>query len=392
MLYSQFKDKKISQLGFGAMRLPLLESGAIDEATAIQMVLEAHRNGVNYFDTAYPYHGGQSEVVLGKALSQLPRDSFYLATKYPGHQIPDSTAPHLYEPARIFEEQLKKCQVDYFDFYMLHNVYERSLPVYLDEQLGIMDYFLKEREAGRIKYLGFSTHGQLDCMREILERFGNQMDFCQIQLNYLDWTLQDGKEKMELLREFDMPVIVMEPVRGGSLASLKPEIEEQLKQLRPSDSIASWTFNWLKRHDVVTTLSGMTTMDQLQDNLLTYDDENALSDEEAALIERIAADMVDICPCTACRYCCEGCPSQLDIPLLLKLANDARFKPSFNVGMTVDSLPQGRRPEDCTQCGACVGACPQGIDIPAYLSEFVHTQEGVPHWADLIKSREALIG
>ena len=201
MIYSEFCGKKLSLLGFGAMRLPQ-KDGGIDCELTEEMVKYAIDNGVNYFDTAWPYHGGESERVLGKILSGYDRDKFYLATKYPGHQLSSS-----YDPAAIFEKQLEKCGVEYFDFYLLHNVYEKSLDVYFDPKWGIIDYFREQKRLGRIKHLGFSSHGQPENLREFLDICGD-MEFCQIQLNYLDWTLQDAKAKYELLTERGIPVCV----------------------------------------------------------------------------------------------------------------------------------------------------------------------------------------
>ncbi|MDD5832843.1 MAG: aldo/keto reductase, partial [Clostridiales bacterium] len=185
MLYNDFLGEKISRLGFGTMRLPLDSEGKIDEVKFGQMVDYAMANGVNYFDTAMPYHSGHSELAVGRALAKYPRDSFFLATKFPGHQVADS-----YDPAGVFEEQLRKCGVEYFDFYLLHNVTENSYGTYTDPKWGILDYFVEQKRLGRIRHLGFSTHGKLDMMKDFLDYAGEHMEFCQIQINYLDWTLQ----------------------------------------------------------------------------------------------------------------------------------------------------------------------------------------------------------
>ena len=190
MIYKEFKGKQLSQLGFGAMRLPLLDGGAIDEVQVEQMVDYAMSKGLNYFDTAYPYHNGASEEVLGRILKKYDRDSFYLATKFPGHQISES-----YDPAAVFEDQLKKCQVEFFDFYLIHNVSEGSLGTYFDPRWNIVPYFIEQKKAGRIKHLGFSSHGTIPVMKEFLEAYGHEMEFCLIQANNLDWTLQDAKGK-----------------------------------------------------------------------------------------------------------------------------------------------------------------------------------------------------
>lgn len=238
MLYTTMAGERVSRLGFGAMRLPLLDDGkTIDEVQVQKMVDHAIASGVNYFDTAFPYHGGNSELVTGRALKKYPRESYFLADKYPGHQIASS-----YDPAEVFEEQLKKCGVDYFDFYLLHNVNEGSVVTYEDPRWGIIDYFREQKRLGRIRHLGFSTHGSTEMIRDFLDFTGGDMEFCQIQINYLDWTLQDAKAKYELLEERNIPIIAMEPVRGGKLADLPAEAHEKLQALRPGTSDASWGY------------------------------------------------------------------------------------------------------------------------------------------------------
>ena len=384
MIYREFRALQLSALGFGTMRLPTLEGGAIDEAQTMEMVRYAMEHGVNYFDTAYPYHGGMSEVVLGKALKEYPRESYYLATKYPGHQI--SAA---YDPAAIFEEQLQKCGVEYFDFYLLHNVYENSIHTYMDPKWGIVEYFLEQKRQGRIRYLGFSSHGGMDNLTEFLDYCGAQMDFCQIQLNYLDWTLQNAKAKYELLTERGIPVWVMEPVRGGRLAKLSDVEEAKLKALRPEESIAAWGFRWLQElPNVTVTLSGMSNMTQMEDNIKTYLEEKPLRGEEHRVLAEIAAGMLDSIPCTGCRYCCDGCPMGLEIPMLLDIYNDLRFSPAFTVAMRMEALPKEKSPAACIGCGACQQMCPQGIQIPELLKECAALMEKQPKWVDMCRERE----
>lgn len=388
MIYRDFQGKKLPLLSFGAMRLPLLPGGTdkdIDIELFAKMADHAMQNGVNYFDTAYPYHGGLSEIITGRMLSRYPRDSYYLATKYPGHQIGDE-----YDPAATFEEQLQKCGVEYFDFYLLHNICESSMDTYADERWGIIDYFTEQRRLGRIRHLGFSSHGRLDNLREVLDRWGDKMEFCQIQLNYLDWTLQDAKAKYELLTERGIPVWVMEPVRGGKLASLSPENEARLKALRPDDSIASWAFRWLMDLPNVTTiLSGMSNMEQVADNVDTFSAGQPLKDDEKAVIADIATGMQNTIPCTACRYCCDGCPMGLDIPMLLETCNELRFAASVNTGMRIEALPAEKRPHACINCGVCTQICPQQINIPQHLSELAGIYDKLPKWSDISRQRAA---
>ena len=384
MIYSDFQDKKLSLLGFGAMRLPTREDGSVDEELVRDMTKYAMDNGVNYFDTAFPYHGGHSEVVMGKILGEYPRDSYYLATKYPGHQISSS-----YNPAEIFEEQLKKCDVDYFDFYLLHNVYENSMDVYLDPKWGIIDYFKEQKRLGRIKHLGFSTHAKLKGLEQFLDACGEDMEFCQIQLNYLDWTLQDAKGKYELLTERGIPVFVMEPVRGGKLASLDADNETKLKSLRPDESIPAWGFRFLQGlPNVKMVLSGMSNMEQMVDNVKTFTEEKPLSNQETDLLLEMAEGMKNSIPCTACKYCTSGCPMGLDIPGLIATYNEIRFAPVVNSVMHLQAMSADKQPSACIACGKCSQICPQGIDIPQVMKDFVEALDKIPKWADICRQRE----
>jgi len=387
MMKKYFQEKSLSLLGFGTMRLPL-ESAAkdarIDENAVNEMVKYAYENGVNYFDTAYPYHGGESERVIGRLLKQFPRDSYYLATKYPGHQIMAE-----YEPKLIFEEQLEKCGVDYFDFYLLHNVYENSIQTYLDARWGIVDYFLEQKRIGRIRHLGFSCHGGAENLRHFLDVYGTSMEFCQIQLNYLDWTLQDAKSKYSILTEKNIPIWVMEPVRGGRLASLTEDEGKQLKKMRPEESFASWGFRWLQSLPNVTMiLSGMSNMEQMVDNVKTFSVEKPLSENEIRLLYDLADNMKNSLPCTSCRYCCDSCPQELDIPVLLDLYNQLRFAPSINVGMRVEALPEDKRPIACIACNECSKMCPQNIDIAKAMQEASQLLSKLPSWAEICRQRE----
>ena len=386
MIDSDFQDKRLGLLGFGTMRLPTHADGSIDEAQVAEMTAYALEHGVNYFDTAYPYHGGESERVIGRVLSKYPRDSWYLATKYPGHQI-SSTG---YNPAEIFEEQLQKCGVEYFDFYLLHNVYEKSMEVYLDPKWGIIDYFKEQKRLGRIKHLGFSCHAETKGLKEFLDACGEDMEFCQIQLNYLDWTLQDAKGKYDLLTERGIPVWVMEPVRGGRLASLSDAEEAKLKALRPEDSVASWGFRFLQAlPNVKMVLSGMSSMEQMVDNVKTFSEDKPLTAEETALLLDIAEGMKDSIPCTACRYCCDGCPAGLDIPGLISTYNELRFSPAVNVAMRIEFLPEDKKPTACIGCGQCTRMCPQNIDVPGALKDFAEKLSKLPSWAEICRQREA---
>lgn len=367
MIYNDFKGKKISALGYGCMRFPVDENEVVLEDKTAEMVDRAIKNGVNYFDTAYMYHKYKSEIIIGKILKNYPRDSFYLATKYPGNmtQVRDK------HPSEVLDEQLQKCGVDYFDFYLLHNVSDDNLDLYMDEEKGIVKYFLEQKEKGRIRHLGFSSHASIEALEKFLSRFGDVMEFCQIQMNYVDWELQNAKKKYEMLTEYGIPVWVMEPVRGGRLAKLSDKHEEQLKAIHPEWSVASWAFRWLlKLPNVKMILSGMTEPDQLDDNLLTFSDEEKLSDEEWQTVLNIGKEMLGTIPCTACRYCCEVCPIGLDIPTLIAVYNELLFYPGWGAWEKVKSIPEDKKPHACIGCGACADICPQRIDVPKTMADF----------------------
>ena len=386
MLTNEFKGIRLSRLGFGAMRLPVTgdDAASIDEEQVDRMVDYCLSHGVNYFDTAYPYHGGMSEKVIGRSLSRYPRESYYLATKYPGHQISQS-----YDPKAVFEEQLKKCGVEYFDFYLLHNVYENSIQVYKDERWGILDYFAEQKRLGRIRHLGFSCHGSIDTLRDFLDYCGGRMEFCQIQLNYLDWTLQDAKEKYELLTERGVGVWVMEPVRGGRLVALSEKENEALHALRPDETSAAWAFRFLLGlPNVKMILSGMSNLEQVKENVETFSEEKPLTKEEQKTLLDIAEGMKDSIPCTACRYCCDGCPKGLDIPMLISAYNEIRFSPSVNISMRLDALQEDKRPDSCIGCGKCAKICPQKIDIPAAMKGLAEEIAKLPSWAEICRQRE----
>lgn len=369
MIYREFQGKKLSALGFGAMRLPVLGgdmAGQVDEKQVEEMVSYAMDHGVNYFDTAYGYHDGKSEVVMGKVLSAYPRESYYLADKFPGYDL-----SNMDKVEEIFEEQLKRCGVDYFDFYLFHNVYEKNIDPYLDPKYGIMEYLLKQKEAGRIRHLGFSAHGRYDTIKRFLDTYGEHLEFCQIQLNYVDWKLQDAKAKVELLNEYQIPVWVMEPLRGGKLASLSHENEAKLKTVRPEEGIPAWAFRFLQSLKGVTvTLSGMSDLEQMKENIHTFEEEKPLEEDEMKALLEVADSMLDILPCTACRYCVTHCPKGLDIPTLLLLYNEARFTNGLITHMAVDALPKEKRPDQCIGCKSCEAVCPQQLKIAGAMSDF----------------------
>lgn len=376
MVYRDFQGMQLSALGMGAMRLPTVNGNdaEIDGAAAEEMVAYAMEQGVNYYDTAWGYHDGNSELVMGKALAKYPRDSFYLATKFPGYDL--SNMPKVKE---IFEKQLEKCGVEYFDFYLFHNVCEMNIDAYLDEKYGIYEYLIEQKKNGRIKHLGFSAHGNYDVMKRFLEAYGKDMEFCQIQLNYLDWSFQDAKKKVELLESYHIPVWVMEPLRGGRLAKLSEKEEAVLKGLRPDEGIPAWAFRFLQSiPGVVVVLSGMSDLEQMKENIRTFETEKPLTKEEMDTLLSVADGMLDgTLPCTACHYCTSHCPQGLDIPMLLNLYNEHSFTGGgFIAPMALSAVPQDKHPSACIGCRSCEKVCPQQIKISEAMSNFSEKLKG----------------
>lgn len=376
MIYRDFQGMKLSGLGFGAMRLPVVggDDGHIDKDQTFRMVDEAMAAGINYYDTAWGYHGGNSELVMGEALSKYKRESFYLADKFPGYDL--SNMPKVKE---IFEKQLEKTGAGYFDFYLFHNVCEMNINQYLDPKFGILDYLLEQKKNGRIRHLGFSCHGEMDVLTRFLNAYGEHMEFCQIQLNYLDWEFQHGKEKVALLNEWKIPVWVMEPLRGGKLAKLNGSMEQELKALRPDEEIPAWAFRFLQSIPGVTMiLSGMSDLQQLRSNLCTFETDNPLNEEEMAGLMRVSAEMQSrkSIPCTACHYCVSHCPQGLDIPRLIALYNEHVLTVedggmAFIAPMALMAIPEDKRPVSCLHCRSCEQVCPQQIHISDFMSDFV---------------------
>ena len=377
MIYKSFQNQKLSTLGLGTMRLPVLEGddARVDEAQAEQMFDYAMAQGVNYYDTAWGYHGGNSELVTGRCLAKYPRESFYLADKFPGYDL-----SNMDKVEQIFEEQLKKCQVGYFDFYLFHNVCEMNIDAYLDPKYGIHDYLMKQKQNGRIRHLGFSAHGSVAVMKRFLEAYGKDMEFCQIQLNYLDWEFQDAKGKVELLQQYGIPVWVMEPLRGGRLASLSEEEQTVLKKLRPEEEIPAWAFRFLQSIPSVTVvLSGMSNMEQTKANIHTFEEEKPLNEEEMKGLLNLAGEMTQktSLPCTACHYCVSHCPQGLDIPGLLALYNEHCFTGGgFIAPMALQAVPEEKQPSACLGCRSCEAVCPQQIKISEAMADFAEKLKG----------------
>ena len=364
MQYKDFKGIKLSRLGMGNMRLPTVDgdgNSPIDYDKAKEIIDMCMRRGINYYDTAYIYHNAKSEEFVGKALSEYPRDSFYVADKFNMQANPDFKAQ--------FAEQLERLNMDRIDFYLIHGINDGTID--LAKNSGCIDYFDSLKKEGKIKYFGFSFHGSPDGLRRTLPLYN--WDFVQIQLNYYDWYTGDAKELYEILKEAGIPAMIMEPVHGGLLANLNDEAAKLLTDYAPDKSQASWALRWaaeLENNCVI--LSGMTTIEQARDNIATFSDPVPLTDEEHEIIKKAAViqHSAIAVACTACRYCCPDCPVGLDIPVLLKMYNDAKVGGAWRLSSLM-GIPQDKWPTACIGCGSCTGHCPQSIDVPKYMAEMV---------------------
>ena len=388
MIYSDFNGIKLSRLGFGCMRFSTdPATGEIDQEKVNSMFDLAVGNGVNYFDTAYPYLGGKSEAAVAEALAKYPRDSYYLADKFPGHSLPgpvDNTA--------LFNISLNRCRTDHFDFYLLHNINEWSVKIYESEEYHIIPDILKIRDEGKIRHLGFSFHGGPELLEHVLDKYEGMFEFVQIQCNYLDWSLQNAKKKYEIITDHGLGVWVMEPCRGGKLAALSEEHSSKLKAFRPEASDASYAFRFLQGLDNIRmVLSGMNELSQVEDNLNTFREYDPLTEEEQNALFEIAENLKRGVPCTQCRYCCAGCPMELDIPYLLECYNDYKYAATSTASVRIDGLAEEKRPSACIGCGQCAHACPQGIDVPAALAELAEMYASGPKWSVEVKPRHESI-
>ena len=373
----------IKRFGFGCMRFPTNSDESVNYEETEKMIDYALKNGVNYFDTAYVYHSGKSETVLGDILKKYPRESFMIANKYPGHQITDT-----YYPEPIFLEQLERCQVDYFDYYLLHNVNENSIKVYKDEKWGILEYFKKQKELGKIKHLGFSCHCSVEFLKDFLDYCGDAMEFCQIQLNYLDWTLQDGKAKYDLLTERNIPVYIMEPLRGGKLASLPEEATAKLNALREGVTPVEWAIRFLLNlPNVRMILSGMSEFSQVKENIEIFKNDEPLNEIETTALLEVAETLKDSVPCTGCGYCLKDCPMGLNIPVFISVYNDLKLQKAITTRMRLDVFPEDKQPNACISCGLCAENCPQKIKVPEEISKLNEILNSMPTWAQVCEER-----
>ena len=360
----RYKDTGLTvpMLGYGMMRLPRL-NGKIDYDTVKKQVAIAMKHGVNYFDTAWFYHGGESEICAGEVLSAYPRSSYLLADKMP--------VSHLRRPddvERIFNEQLKKCKTPYFDFYLLHALNGNSWKK--AQKFKVYEFLKKQKDEGKIKHLGFSFHDTPQVLQKIAS--AHPWDFAQIQLNYLDWTIYRSREQYEILTRLNIPVVVMEPLRGGALATLNQEAREVFKRSNPDVSVASWAFRYVgSLPNVLCILSGMTMTEHLEDNIKTFTGFKTLSPAEQKVIDTAlnAYQKTGIILCTACRYCMP-CPVGVNIPGNFTAYNNFKISGSKSrFERAYDRMNKKQQASACVSCGLCKKKCPQKIDIPALLKK-----------------------
>lgn len=353
-----------SLLGFGCMRFPTTAEGKIDWEASEKMLDKAYELGVNYYDTAYPYHNGESEVFVGSVMKKYDRSSFYFATKLPLWSV-----EKLEDVDRIFNEQLSKLQTEYIDFYLMHSVNKDKWDKMVS--LGVVKRLEELKEEGKIRYLGFSFHDDYEVFEEVLRY--RDWDFCQIQLNYMDTEIQAGMKGYALTESLGIPLVIMEPVKGGSLAAFAEDITSKFRGLDPEASTASFALRWVgSLPNVKVVLSGMSNMEQVEDNLKTFGSFKALNEREQATIREIV-DLINSrvqSGCTGCRYCMP-CPAGVDIPGNFRVWNTYHMYQNYNAvkWSWENGLGDAKQAKNCIKCGKCEQACPQKLQIRADLEK-----------------------
>lgn len=355
---NQRNDKLVSLLGFGAMRLPVTKEGLIDREEAKAMIDYAYQHGVNYFDTAYPYHNGESEPFVGEVLNDYPRDSYFLATKLPMWQI------KTLEDAKVmFNKQLERIDKDYIDFYLLHSMNKDTWKIVLDN--NILDFLMEMKKAGKIRNIGFSFHDEYPVFEDMILKF--PWDFCQIQFNYMDQDIQAGLKGVKLVEEHKIPLVIMEPIKGGTLANLPDDVKTLMTDYNKDATIASWALRWVAQFSgVMTILSGMSTMDQVIDNINTFTNYKKMTIDENEIINMIEKTLSARVRngCTGCGYCIP-CPAGVRIPICFRAWNEyAKYGTPKVIEWAwhnIESIKGG--PDVCIKCGKCEKLCPQHIKI-----------------------------
>ena len=362
---TQWGGIEVSRLGFGAMRLPTGGDRKIDWEKAAAMVDKAVESGVNYFDSAYLYHGGESELFLGETLKKYPRDSYYLATKMPVASVDSEEKFNT-----IFEDQFRKLQTDRIDFYLLHGL--NAIRMETVREFDIVNKLIEKKKEGKIRFMGFSYHGDLDTFSELIDM--GVWDFAQIQINYLDYDMINAKGFYDKLVSANVPCVCMEPVRGGWLANPPDEVKALMAGFEGGGvTPAGWGFRWcIDKDNMAVILSGMSTMEQVKENIETFSADHQITPAQGEMLASVTNIITDIksLPCTACRYCME-CPSGVDIPEIFRIYNHFKtFKNAFRASEEYKALVHfGHGANKCTRCGACTPKCPQEISIPDRLDE-----------------------
>ncbi|MCF8001505.1 MAG: aldo/keto reductase [Halanaerobiales bacterium] len=377
MIYNNFgeQDWKTSILGLGCMRLPVIDGDSenINEEKAIELIRYAIDNGINYVDTAWPYHGGNSEELVGKALSEGYREKVKLATKLytPGVESIEDCEYYL-------DKQLERLQTDHIDLYLLHALNRKYWANY--KSVNIIEWLEEKKEEGKINNIGFSFHDSYDLFEEIIDYY--DWDFCQIQYNYLDTEFQAGKKGLKYAKDKGIAVVVMEPLRGGTLAQTPPlEVKNILDKSDNERNAVEWSLQWLwNQEEVDVVLSGMSNLRQLKENieLASKADQNRLNDNEMALIKKARRKFLDIFPvaCTGCNYCIP-CPVGVAIPNIFSLYNEAQIYDKYEANKKqYFNMNEDSRADNCIECGQCEEACPQNLniiddlkDVTAYFTE-----------------------